>query len=520
MGRRPEQRSKALRYLRGEAEKARLACREALPGVKQLARAAGVGYNTMWAALQECKVRGELRVKPHAGIRVVADAPGVPDDERPAGSGLRSKGARAGARLELDILRGTYLPGTVLPSVKVLCGRYGVCAVTLRRALDRLCTQGFLSRERRGYRCGVSPVRAGARIVLVARGDGHGNVRSYAPRSMMHFRLIEQECARRGVGLHTLTHYYVEEECRGSEEVRRTVERDRTENSVLGYLMMTASVPDEPLAADLQYLVHCGKPVAVFDETVAAPALHRRFRGPLLRYYVLPDDRAAGGIVGAYLVRLGHRRVLFLSHVGAYRGSAAQRHGGVVGALAGAGAGEDGVRLVELPMAEVDWTHNPHDYEAGLRALLELHRESLRGGSAADHTGFVERQAEEVGERAGRYARRRRYWHALGSVLEQEAATAWVCYNDELALDCLDLVLQRGIDVPGALSVVGFDDSDEASRAGLTSYNFNGEAYVHAMVEHILNPGRGSVYRRTGDIVRFDGYVTPRGTVGRVLGDW
>jgi DNA-binding LacI/PurR family transcriptional regulator len=47
--------------------------------------------------------------------------------------------------------------------------------------------------------------------------------------------------------------------------------------------------------------------------------------------------------------------------------------------------------------------------------------------------------------------------------------TAIVCFSDVQALGVIDAARERGIDVPGQLSVAGFDDAPDAQRAGLTT---------------------------------------------------
>lgn len=47
--------------------------------------------------------------------------------------------------------------------------------------------------------------------------------------------------------------------------------------------------------------------------------------------------------------------------------------------------------------------------------------------------------------------------------------TAIIAATDEIALGVMDVAAQRGIDVPGELSVVGFDDIPAAAPAGLTT---------------------------------------------------
>ncbi|BCG58074.1 GntR family transcriptional regulator [Paenibacillus sp. URB8-2] len=55
------------------------------------------------------------------------------------------------------------------------------------------------------------------------------------------------------------------------------------------------------------------------------------------------------------------------------------------------------------------------------------------------------------------------YEAALGLLQGGERPTAFVCYNDELAVLLLEAARQRGLSVPGDLSIIGFDDSSLAT---------------------------------------------------------
>jgi GntR family transcriptional regulator of arabinose operon len=55
------------------------------------------------------------------------------------------------------------------------------------------------------------------------------------------------------------------------------------------------------------------------------------------------------------------------------------------------------------------------------------------------------------------------YDAALAMLKHQERPTAFVCYNDELAVRLLDAVRQIGLNIPEDLSLVGFDDSPLAT---------------------------------------------------------
>jgi DNA-binding LacI/PurR family transcriptional regulator len=58
---------------------------------------------------------------------------------------------------------------------------------------------------------------------------------------------------------------------------------------------------------------------------------------------------------------------------------------------------------------------------------------------------------------------------ALGLLNRTPRPTALLCMSDQLALAALAVAAQLGIDVPGELSVVGYDDAPPASWSGLTT---------------------------------------------------
>jgi DNA-binding LacI/PurR family transcriptional regulator len=91
--------------------------------------------------------------------------------------------------------------------------------------------------------------------------------------------------------------------------------------------------------------------------------------------------------------------------------------------------------------------------------------------------------------------------------------TAWVAATDTTALQCLHYLRQSGVDVPGRLSVVGFDDTVEASMLRLTSYNFNFEPTVQAMLRHVVAP-KGTQRGRGPMPLEIGGFVTARDTSG------
>ena len=81
--------------------------------------------------------------------------------------------------------------------------------------------------------------------------------------------------------------------------------------------------------------------------------------------------------------------------------------------------------------------------------------------------------------------------------------TAVLAFSDLLALGVMDAAAERGVDVPGRLSVVGFDDIAEAAPAGLTTvrqpHDEKGAAAVRLLLD---SDDRGSVVLPAELIVR------------------
>ncbi|MBD3321293.1 MAG: hypothetical protein GF350_09385 [Chitinivibrionales bacterium] len=71
--------------------------------------------------------------------------------------------------------------------------------------------------------------------------------------------------------------------------------------------------------------------------------------------------------------------------------------------------------------------------------------------------------------------------------IEQKEITAWVCSNDTVAFMALDYLQRKDISVPEQVSVMGFDDSEQAHIRRLTSYNFNVDTLVYRIVNSVLN---------------------------------
>jgi LacI family transcriptional regulator len=169
--------------------------------------------------------------------------------------------------------------------------------------------------------------------------------------------------------------------------------------------LLVVSLP--PTDAQLERLEAAGIPVVLID---------RRREGATA---VFTDDEAGGRLATEHLLRLGHERIAFI------------------------GDTENG------PFGFTSSEARRRGYEAALRdAGVALHPEYLR-------TGPHRRDAARV---------------AAGELLGLAVPpTAVFAASDHQALGVLEAASMAGIDVPGRLSVIGFDDVELARYCGLTT---------------------------------------------------
>lgn len=151
--------------------------------------------------------------------------------------------------------------------------------------------------------------------------------------------------------------------------------------------------------------------------------------------YVGIDDRAAAALAARHLVELGHDRIAVL---------VAPLH-------------PDGASGPASPSRQESGRyHVTRERLAGYRAVLEAAGVTWAGVPVAECAPY--------GRDAG--------YRAAGLLLDRAPRpTALLAASDELALGALRAAADRGLDVPGELSVVGFDDTPYAawSAPGLTT---------------------------------------------------
>jgi DNA-binding FadR family transcriptional regulator/DNA-binding LacI/PurR family transcriptional regulator len=485
-----------------------------LPPLRALAAVAGVSYPTMQRALAGLVQSGVLIARQGSGIVIRDIAPLVTTAHA---TPRRPTAQEVSHRIGVEVLSGRWGSDESLPSLKELRSRYGVSHRVLRAALRELVPHGYLEPWRRGYRVRPLAIRSDARtIALVLRGGPDNEVVYPSARSQDELRSLEIECTRAGVRLTFITADPISGRWGFPDGNDWVLYRPTSGPGLLGYIVWTSSI-DEPMLVSLAPRIGAaGCPIAVLDEGSSRPRMAGYLPRSRSRHFAIAHSAGAGRGVGRMLLQQGHRRVGWLATAGDALWSSV-RLTGLREVYAAAGMSDS---VVELPLGELAPVGNVGALLGALLRLLEREAPATSRRSLEPMAHMLRRNAETIRVMSLRDARERQYGPLLVDAFAESSrrgCTAWVAESDGLALGALAFLRSRGIRVPQDISIVGYDNSREASEQGLSSYSLNGPAYMHAMLRWVLGAAPSLRERRQAP-VEFEGFVVERSTTGRAVG--
>lgn len=509
--------AKATTYLRGLIARTTASGKSRLPTVDALAAGAHVSRGTMLRAVRAMKLRSVVSVSHGRGITIIgrpgSDEPMAPPVASPPPK-LRTQWARIAEAIKREALTGVYAHADKLPSAKELTARYGTCHRTLQRALRLLIDDGVLERFGQGYRVVSLQKRRGAgTVVLMLNALYDGRLALEGPWRRLNLRTLERGCARLGVNLAT-----VPLSTRGGRRLiqGRSVEEFREVSgvgTVLGHILWAAGWDAQDLTMLVERLNRTGTPVALLDERGDHSSGRVEYAGRRLQVFTLGMTATAGLRVGEALLGLGHRKIAFIwpnPGAQAFR----KRLEGLTSAFVSSG-NPDGVRLFTTG-ATTDGGEMSHGTRSAYKSAGALFEKWFRHPLAGRLVPHQERLPLErhLRRTISRAELRRDLDPLFAQALSDSSITTWVCNNDSVATVALDYLKEAGRSVPEEISVVGFDNSPEALDFNLTSYDFNAEGSVLAMLHYALGT-LWPTHRKPGTPVEMDGFLVERGTLAR-----
>jgi DNA-binding LacI/PurR family transcriptional regulator/DNA-binding transcriptional regulator YhcF (GntR family) len=484
-----------------------------LPPIRRIADTARVSTSAVWKAVRRLKDENRVVTRQGAWIGIAGTGavdPLLAADE--TGAGLKWHGTAGSIRR--DIANGRFLPGQRLPAVKELLVLYSVNYRTMRKALAALIGERSIAPVARGYRVAPLLGRQGRGLIaLVAGGYPDGSLFPYTFRTQDYVRTLEEACSRAGLDLAIITFDTATDRIRVPARWQGIFSGKAGNRAVLGFLVIPTGL--RPLGFDglLSTVAQSGKPVAVLDENgdlglSAFTALHG------VRLFRISCSAGPGALVGRSLVQMGHRSIAYLSLFHQQPWSR--------GRLAGLRQSCEPAGASVHPFVSEDYNSSatitpvagmptlPKALDGALSRLIAMLNARMNTMEFARTSIALRRQVDAFIQLE---INRSVLVPLMQAAYATPGITAWVGTSDATALICAEFLRSRGKRVPQDVSVMGFDDSYEAFTYKLTSCNFNGPAYIRAMVRHILDPGAYPASKVRGPI-ELDGYIAVRETTG------
>jgi DNA-binding LacI/PurR family transcriptional regulator/DNA-binding transcriptional regulator YhcF (GntR family) len=507
VGRRKPGLTRALTYLTGLIEDRRMVGETVLPAVRAMSARADVSVSTLMAALHLLRDRGTVTARQGSAVRVVEkSASGRPllIDKTEGAPVVPPKWVRVAGQVGAEIASGSFARQEQLPTVKELTARYGVAYRTMKKAIAELAAKRVIMADRGRYRTSLSTFAgsSGSTVVLIAPGDTDGQIAHWTGRMQDHLRCFERECSQNSIEAVTLT--WVAQTKRLHQRAKGPVSLETVVNQrpVLGIMVWVMGIWDDYIAPLVEQCAATGKPVSVLDE-FGFPLRS----SPRIRVFSMANSPRAGQDIARFLLSRGHRRIAYLSHVHDTGWSQTRLEGlRSVCTLSGA-------RVLDFTRGEFHRLRGVREYTLAMSAAVDSFLSKANAAhdkemSAAAHViSSLGSQTHALFDRDAAEA-------ALAPLFQQAVAdpkiTAWVGVSDETALSAWSFLKRRSVKVPDNVALVGMDDSNEAFLKGLSSYSFNSAGTVHAMMTHLLSPGRLPAYGRRTDREEIPGYVVER----------
>lgn len=392
-----------------------------------------------------------------------------------------------------DALRnGRLRPGTPLRTGIHDAAAWGTSHPTFRAALRELEKTGELESAPRGFRVPFPHVKAASTNVLwLSACDPTGVIVGEFEREARLRRHLDLACRRDGLHLRVVG---LDQQSRAFVEGTAPCDFQPLLKDAFGVVLCPWRMGTEGTLV-AERLSRTNLPAAVWAE---GGIQSMTLEGGRTRVFDNGHMKDPGRGVGIHLRELGHRNIAYLSVLHGTDWSrlrleglqaAMEPNGSVLPILL------DGVPPV-----------------SGLPLTRDAILESLEP-RATQRNGIFRRNVADI---TSAYALLLREESRIGimepmfeKALADKSVTAWVFANDSQALLAMLWLRDRGVDVPGAISIVGFDDSNRGQDLGLTSWSFAEFDLAEAMVRHLVKPTTGPA------TIRIEGSLVVRGSTAR-----
>ncbi|MBD3420071.1 MAG: GntR family transcriptional regulator [Chitinivibrionales bacterium] len=410
------------------------------------------------------------------------------------------------------IHQGVYAPGTPLPSLKELETQYHTTYRTLARALHELEQNNLLVRHKKTFSVKhIQVARPQAKIVFLTIGNPKGGLRLYGPSEEIH-RHLELICSQRNLTLISLTHDYYQSEFfywGPSEGKHFSLFQD---DSVIGYFFLASTFRQDAHRPVLQDLCNQQKPVAILD-LVGNWRYEPAENKPNVHLFSAMITTQPGRHVGRHLLSLGHSNLAYISpfHQSAW---SRRRLDGLAAIYKEAGI-DHALHPCTLDRPPVIYRYyeDHAERQCPIDDLVDFY-ESWRKQRPQDFVALIDPlfdyQLPHI------IIPRAEFYRALRKLFDQALAcrhvSAWVCANDDVAVAAASYLRTKRIAVPDRIALIGFDDTLDAVRNKIASYNFNLSRVVNLLVQTLISNPISAGYAKS-NALDIEGIIINRMTL-------
>lgn len=521
-----------------------------LPSLAKLAVRCAVSRATAWKVISRLKQdslvhtreRGHIIAGPLGATREITT------EKKFAARGPLWK--RLAETVGKEILAGSY-PEARLPPISKLAARYGVTMPTVHKSLDMLVADRIIKKEGLKYLQIRGAFRTNqSRIVFISTADAGGKIDVAEFRTQTLLQSFEREASR--MGYEATCEPFKVLSADGLLEVMSSFKNSKNLSGAILNIWNAWDRPARQRWTDLTtLLVKRSIPTIVVDQSG-----NLELPGPLLRSGMVRIIRIssvnAGMRIGEALHHRGHRRIAFIcpNHPADW---VRERYTGLTSYFERYGGSSSKVTLYtrDVPVSNYELIfallnldekgvralHHEQYSEERIQSLYPILKRSQKlhlSTAVSDKTmaqtlrPVVDAMQELINRKhdtrtlvqmqqfVGSIATDRALavWMTplFNTVLARDNATAWVCPSDQVALAALSFLESRKADVPGKISVIGFDNWKEAHEQQLSTFDFNMHGILQEALLMIFDRKR---FRNKPEISEVEGYVVERRTTKR-----
>ncbi len=479
-----------------------------LPFISELARQAGVSYKTMHRAVERALTQGTIRRRTGSRLWLTDSHAGV--NETPAVVGAHR---RIASVIRDRIARGIYAPGAPLPSLKQLSHDPGGNYRTVRKAVEALCDQGYCAHHGSRYfvvEQQASPAFMRVMLIRTVRRSQRSPERTPRRAHMLH--TLQDEAYRRRLVLEEAHYEPVGGRLHqtGADPHHPSAKANREQ--LLGVVVWTAGFTTNALDRLLAAVKTWGKPAVLVDESWRFVSLLSTAEPPV-GVVCLGDTLDEGRTVAQYLLAKGHRHIACIYPE--YNTTRPNfRVEGLQATIAQAGPDTSfsllhgfltaGGKRSELREAMRDLTRQAEP-------VLQRALRDSNGPMGAKVRRLIDETITDLHTISGNLVRKLLVEDLCGQVVSRGTISAIVAFNDDYALSALHCLRTRGIEVPGDMALLGFDDSESSYVGSISSYHYNLAEAAHDIYNFLLTAGTSRFdYERYGSPIEVRGHVVER----------